>query len=191
MSHEPVELIINGELTCKLYQDLEPESPDDWDDGGVFLVTTKNRYFQVIPSGFSVEGISEYMKTHKLYHNHVVFPLFAYVHSGVALSLGQGYPFNDPWDSGQIGYVLVRRNAVKKGAEEKLKAAESLVKTWNEYLSGDVYGYVIEDAEGNHLDSCWGFYGYDYAIEQAKEALAAVVQKEQEDSVSLTHECAL
>jgi len=40
---------------------------------------------------------------------------------------------------------------------------------WNQYLSGDVYEIIKEtyDKEKNHLDhdSCWGFYGYKYALE--------------------------
>ena len=41
------------------------------------------------------------------------------------------------------------------------KAALGLIQEWNDYLSGNVYGYVVEDERGEHLDSCWGFYG-DY-----------------------------
>jgi hypothetical protein len=36
---------------------------------------------------------------------------------------------------------------------------------------GDTYGYVIESEQDGDLDSCWGFYGYDYAIEQTVEAM--------------------
>ena len=28
-----------------------------------------------------------------------------------------------------------------------------------------------KDKDGNELDSCWGFFGWEYAVEQAKEAL--------------------
>lgn len=37
------------------------------------------------------------------------------------------------------------------------------------WQNGEVYGYVIEDHEGNGLDSCWGFYGWDAVIEEAKD----------------------
>jgi hypothetical protein len=29
-------------------------------------------------------------------------------------------------------------------------------------MEGDVYGYVLEDTEGNEIDSCWGFFGSDW-----------------------------
>jgi len=30
---------------------------------------------------------------------------------------------------------------------------------------------TIEDAQGEHIDSCWGFYGLDYAKDEARQAL--------------------
>jgi len=48
----------------------------------------------------------------------------------------------------------------------------SLVESWNEYLGGDVYGCVKETYDKNKKqidqDSCWGFYGYKYALEELK-----------------------
>jgi hypothetical protein len=37
------------------------------------------------------------------------------------------------------------------------------------YEDGEVYGYVIEDENETTIDSCWGFYGYEYALESARE----------------------
>jgi phage tail protein X len=37
-------------------------------------------------------------------------------------------------------------------------------------LEGKVYGYVIETVDGDHIDSCWGFYGHEYATTEAVEA---------------------
>ena len=167
---DAIETFKQGELTIKFYQDDDTESPKELEcpENGVFLITTHNSYFEVIPEGFDVAEISEHMRTYKLYHGHKVYPLYAYVHSGVALSLGRGYPFNDVWDSGQIGWVLVRRDAVGKGKADQ--AAESLVEVWNQYLSGDVWFYVIEDEDGNNLESCGGMYGFEYC---KTEAIAA------------------
>jgi len=39
---------------------------------------------------------------------------------------------------------------------------EGELETFNQYLSGDVWGFVITDPEtGDDVDSCWGFYGTD------------------------------
>ena len=37
------------------------------------------------------------------------------------------------------------------------------------YLTGEVYGYEIEDPDGEEDgDSCWGFYGFDYCMQEAR-----------------------
>ena len=48
---------------------------------------------------------------------------------------------------------------------------EQEVKTYDQYLTGDVWGYIIEDDSGEVLDSCWGFFGHDYCEEEAKAQL--------------------
>ncbi len=180
-----IETIEYKGLTIKIYQDEDAESPQEWEcpENGVFLITTKNRYFEVIPKGYSVDEIMEHMRTHKLYHGHKVYPLNAYIHSGVALSLGRGYPFNDQWDSGQIGVVLVKARGCVPNCD---KAAEGLVETWNQYLSGDVWGFVVEDEEGEHEDSCWGFYGLEYCKTEAINAAEGVI-KNRIDTDAMMH----
>ena len=36
------------------------------------------------------------------------------------------------------------------------------VELYHQYANGEVFGYVIEDSEGEHLESCWGFFGDDF-----------------------------
>lgn len=66
---------------------------------------------------------------------------------------------------------------------------------WKAYCEGEVYGYVVQkrvtwlaqdDAGAEYgtmetwddVDSLWGFYGYDYAIRNARDALNYVVESE-------------
>lgn len=105
----------------------------------------------------------------KDYH---IFALSAYIHSGVRLSLSNSFPF-DPqgWDTSTCGVVMVSKKGwrLRKSAE---KAAQSKVNEWNTYLCGDVWGVVQEyfDKDKKQLDhdSCWGFYGHEYAMEEIK-----------------------
>ncbi len=120
------------------------------------------------------EEVVEYAKK----TNSMLFSLYLYDHSGIALSLSNShYPFNDRWDAGQVGFVLVdRKKALKEYGKKKLtkqlrqrisQVIEGEVETYNQYLSGDVYGYVISK-EGKETDSCWGYYGIDCCLEEAK-----------------------
>jgi len=161
---EAIETIEHAGFTIKVYQDTDTSAPEDNGNTDLFLITTSNRYFEVKRKGFDMDSArdGDYKKD---YH---VLALNAYIHSGVALSLGTEYPFGDLWDSGQIGYVLVQKRA---GFRNIRTAAESLISEWNSYLAGEVYGYVVEDSDGEHVDSCWGFVGdIKYCIGEAKQA---------------------
>lgn len=74
-----------------------------------------------------------------------------------------------------------------RSAKAKAKAAnllEAAGKLWTAWAWGDVYGYVIESAEGDCLDSVWGFYGSDFEwsglSEAAAESLAHIRQERRE-----------
>jgi hypothetical protein len=49
-----------------------------------------------------------------------------------------------------------------KELEDKvIKCLEQEVETYDQYLTGDVYGFVVYDEDGQEVDSCWGFFGDD------------------------------
>ncbi len=105
----------------------------------------------------------------KKYH---VFGLEAYIHSGVVLALSREGNFPDrQWDVSQLGAVFVAKSEWPTSAKAR-KMALSFIETWNEYLSGDVYGIVKETyneaKEQLDVDHCWGFYGHKYALEALK-----------------------
>jgi hypothetical protein len=158
----------NG-LQVGIYQDTYAESPLGRGDENLFLITTSNRYFEVQRDGFSLDSAMDGGYNEEFY----VFPLFAYIHSGVALSLARHGQFSDMWDSGQIGFVFVSKKEWS-GDRSAYEAAEALVEEWNQYLSGDVYSFVVSDENGDHLESCCGIYGLQYCIEEAKDAANAV-----------------
>jgi hypothetical protein len=105
---------------------------------------------------------------------YVILPLFLYDHSGITMSVGG---FSCPWDSGQVGWIVCDKETIEKewngdrDLAEKCLIAE--VATYDDYLTGNVYGFIVEereevegvdwcDDEGwEDVDSCWGFYGYD------------------------------
>ena len=159
-----------------IYPDNDCESPDNWGDDSIFLCGF-HRDFYVTPHDIkSSEDIDKYKDTHH------IFALTAYIHGGVALSLSSdGYPFNDRWDSCQVGVVFVEKKwkRLRKSAE---KSASGLVDTWNDYLSGNVYGYIAEESD----DSCWGFYG-DYnssgILEEARSNIDFHVDKKRKSAI--------
>lgn len=87
-------------------------------------------------------------------------PLYLYDHGGITMSTSS---FSCQWDSGQVGFIYIAKdgNAVEDWEQAK-RTMQSEVETYDQYLRGEVHGFVLLDEEGNELDACWGFYGSDY-----------------------------
>ena len=154
----------NGYLV-KIEQDEDAESPRENQDKHAFIVTTRNRYFQVDgPDGETADTVGENLEEWEKTHH--VYKLNALIHSGVHLSIVSDLKeYYMGFDSGQIGFLLVTKDEPE--IPDPFKYAEGMVETWNQYLEGDVWGYTIEDGDGDHIDSCWGFYGFETAKQEA------------------------
>ena len=64
--------------------------------------------------------------------------------------------------------------------EPARKCLQSEVNEFDQYLAGDVWGYVIADDDGNQIDSCWGFFGHEYCLAEARSALQYAEAHEQD-----------
>lgn len=190
--HDPVyEEAYQGHI-IKIYHDPDTESPREWCNLGN-LICWHRRYrlgdshqFDS-PEAFlrDLAGVSDQsdlsmnqLREHAE-RNVVILPVFLYDHSGLAMNT---IGFHCPWDSGQVGYVHVTLEAVRKefGVKRVTKAlrekAEDILRgeivSYEAYLGGRVYGYVIE-WNGEEVDACWGFVG-DYETGCLPEARQAV-----------------
>ena len=100
-------------------------------------------------------------------------PIYVYQHSGITMSTGS---YACPWDSGHAGYIFASHTEIKKRYMKKkyTKALEATaqagMKSWIKYLAaiceGSIYGYTIENKDGEQLESCWGFVETEYPIEK-------------------------
>lgn len=154
--------------TISIYHD--DEYTVDLNDDSVFLVACHNQ-FTVKYKDFTDKDIIELFlnPTHDEYY---LFPLRAYIHSGVSLSLSKTeYPFNDRFDSAWVGMVFIDKNEVNNSEDRAKEIAEGLIQTYNHVLSGEVYGYVISKG-GEKVESCWGFIGdYENCLNEAKDVV--------------------
>jgi len=107
--------------------------------------------------------------------HYLMLPLYLYDHSGITMRCSA---FSCPWDSGQVGFIFVSKADARKEFGRLTKATvarieQSLrgeVETYAQYLEGDVYGYEVEDSDGETLDSCWGFYGIEDCLSEARNS---------------------
>ena len=163
----------------EVYQDENADTPNEWGNTDAFLVY-EHRSFQVDRKGFKPREIFEHTcKTKRMtFNGYHVFVVYAYIHSEVSLSLcNDTYPFNDKWDVSTTGYVLVKRQKGTYTRKDAIPVAMGEIEDWNNYLSGNIYGYKTE------TDSCWGYYG-DYntsgLLEDAKSAIDFNIQQKAE-----------
>lgn len=120
----------------------------------------------------------------------VSMPLYLYDHSGITMSTGR---FSCPWDSGQVGFIFITKDTIlnewghkrlppqqiltKKLKEQATACMEAEVEEYDQYLTGDIYGYVVTRGDDDDSESCWGFYGLQHAIEEAK-SIAEYMEKQ-------------
>lgn len=115
----------------------------------------------------SSEGYEEWKEWHSKYW---IFPLEAYIHSGVRLALSYEGNFPDRrWDVSQLGLVFASKKEWKK-MEEAKEQARNLVKLYNQIENGEVYCVVVETFDSNNecvdTDIIGGFIGGDYARQE-------------------------
>lgn len=172
--------------TIETFQDDFSESPRDWDNLGTLYI--QSRHVSGDTSDLSVEQVKQLVKQ----KNIIALPVIAYVHSGVSLSTNRSYPFNDQWDAMQVGYIYVEKDKACKELGLDPKDPDSItkihnalnneIKTYNQYLSGEVYGYSIikrtacsccKQTITEVKDSCCGYYDYKEMIAEAKSIIEA------------------
>lgn len=122
----------------------------------------------------------------------VIMPLYLFDHSGLSISTSDTmFRMADSagWDWGIVGVIYTTMKRMQDAGlltddDNEMtwqnKAREILtleVKTYDLYLTGQCYGYEIEDAEGDILDACWGFLGDDSVEAELKAAAEYYVNK--------------
>lgn len=172
------------DFTIRVVADEDPPNPREGDNLGV-MVCLHRRYelgdkHEIKESMFkSWEELQEHLL--RKCRAKVLFPLYMLDHSGLTISTTS---FNDPWDSGQIGFIYTtvkrmnecfgrprtRVDRMNRDAKARTELRAE-VDVYDAYIRGDCWGYVIEDKNGVHRESCWGYYSFDEALSQAKSTV--------------------
>lgn len=184
-------------LVIKISQDEDPQSPDEYGDDNLFLVgyhrdftverdkvITKQGLIDCLakPENLDPEALDRVKAFKEKYH---IFGLEAYIHSGVCLALSHEGGFPDrQWDVSQLGAVFLAKSEWKTWKQAH-RTAQGHIEGWNDYLSGNVYGYVVTTQDGEDIESCWGFQGnYDAqygALSEARSIVDSLTKKGKTD----------
>ena len=163
----PVQTITHKKYTIEIYSDDMSENPrESWDQLSQ-MVCFHKRYNLGDEHEYSSDDFNNWNHLKRqLKKDGALFikPLYMYDHSGITIKTT---PFSCQWDSGQIGFVFTTQDKINEffdeADDEKIeKCILSDVETYDHYLTGEVYGFITKDKDDNEIDSCWGFYGYDF-----------------------------
>jgi len=187
--HEAEKFQHNG-FTVTIYYDPDPLDPRENDNLSVLACWHRRERL----GDEQIEGMSakEVIKRVRDSGDKILalLPLYLYQHSGMTMRCA---PFSCPWDSGQVGWGYVTRSGAEKmgcvgvhhkrlddgtvvedGTWDKARledAIRSEVEEYDNFLTGQCYGYEVTDEDGDHIDSSWGFVGdLDYVRKEAKSA---------------------
>ena len=176
------EFEVNG-LNVKIYPDENPVNPRvDWDNDDVMVCFhrryqlgdakgTKHDYSSKDFNGWD-ELEDQICKDNDVLE---ILPIYMLDHSGITISTTD---FNDRWDSGQVGFIFITKEEARKShmvkklskkvKEQVHKNLLCSIEVYDQYISNEIYGHVIEDKDGNVIESSWGYFGLKDAIEEAK-----------------------
>lgn len=173
-------------MTITIEQEQDMESPREWGRLGKMVcfhrrhnLGDKHEYDSDDYSGWS--SLRDAIEKDE--DVALILPLFLYDHSGLRMKVGsfqgllpQGHA---EFDSGQVGFIYVTKDALrkecnvkriaKKTLEHARQVLESEVSAYDQFLSGDVWVYDVKDENGDVIDSLGGMYGYDYCLTEAKK----------------------
>ena len=175
-----LQVALPGNRLFRLFPDEQPTDPREWDNLGTMACFHKRYCLGDSNLPFASSEFDSWAEMEgyiwKELDAAVVLPLFLYDHSGITMNTTG---FSCPWDSGRVGFIYVTKDKVKNEYGVKRltkdilarvnKALLNEVETYDQYLTGDVYGYEIVKlnkcdqghTHEEHEDSCSGFFGYD------------------------------
>jgi hypothetical protein len=175
-------------LTISIEADEDCQDPCDMFDDLGTMVCCHSRY-NLGHKQDTNEAIEELANDPQ----NIVLPLYLYDHSGITMNTTG---FSCPWDSGQVGIIYVSKEKIRseygvkrispKLRAKVLKVLKGEVETYDDYLTGNVWGYTVADASGDIIDSCWGFYG-DYeknCLVEARLSAKSIVKSKVQDHIA-------
>ena len=172
----------------KIEQDNDPMNPrTDWDNITTMICFHK-RYDLGDKTDYKSNNFDSWdeLKTQieSDYKVLMIKPLYMYDHSGITISTS---PFGCNWDSGQIGWVFVDKDNLQRISGDSdgfnelnlEEITDSEVKTYDQYITGEVYRYEVYEIETcnlgcehrNLIESCGSYFSEEECENEGKSVL--------------------
>ena len=166
LGRRPVYVARQGNLSLKVYRDVSPESPREWDNLGTMLIWNREYNLGDKNPYASKEDFKEATSPESGYFDGkdiaVEIPVAFHDYGG------WGAKISETGDDNATGYIYATKQQIEKEygqvdpqtVSKARKVLEEEIKTYNQYLMGEIYGFVIKD-RGEVKDSLWGMYAND------------------------------
>ena len=172
----------------EIEQDTDPMNPrTEWDNFST-MVCFHNRYNLGDKTDYKSSDFNSWDELkQQIESDHKVLmikPLYLYDHSGITISTSS---FSCRFDSGQIGWIFIDEKNLQSITGDSSghtdtnleEIIDSEVKTYDQYLTGEVYSYSIYEIETcdkghehkNVVESCGGYYGEEHCREEGESML--------------------
>jgi hypothetical protein len=190
---DAIETFAVDTLTVRIIPDhnTSGDGPREWDNLSTMVCFHRNYKLGDKHDFETPEDFREFAEN-KANGVAIILPLYLMDHSGISISTSD---FGDRWDSGQVGWAYITRAKIQEEYSAKRISKKLLervrgyivseVNVYDQFLRGEVYGYVIEDANGEHMDSCWGYYGLDDARSEARNAAEHIAKSIAEETAKM------
>lgn len=170
----PIETIEEAGFAAKVFYDQSPMSPEEWSRVGTLAYDTREaghntdimRYWQDY-------GLSREFVQVRCPEATIILPVRAWDDR-----MGSELRIADSWEDAN-GFIFATEDSVKECMgdqatfDDVVECLKAELQEWQQWAQGDVYGIEIEGPTGETIESVWGFYGYDYALDEAKRMLEA------------------
>ncbi len=159
-------------LDLAIYQDELPEEK--------LHASILNYYEHDVEGKIYSDEVTREKMIEFVHNKYIILPVYLYDHSGITINTTG---FLCRWDSGQVGFIYVGKEKVKKefGWKKLSPKRERIIKsilrgeieTFDQYIRGEVYICNIQDIENeDNSDTCGGLY----SVLAVKEFILDVVQ---------------
>ena len=161
-----IETIEYKNYQIQLCYDTYPDDPRKFCENAGFMACFHKKYKLGDQHDFNEpQDLIDWIEANKdtIYY----LPLYTYEHGNITISTK---PFGCRFDSGQVGFIyMTKEKAEKEGIKDPYHILDCEVKIYADYISGNTYGAMILDSEGEVIDSQFGYIGdSQIVIDEAK-----------------------
>jgi len=124
-----------------------------------------------------------------------IYPIYVYEHSGITISMADGFPYNDRWDGGIGGLMIAEKETFDEYEVDwghVYDVAKGEVDMYDMYLQGEVYEYWMEtyigDGEWEENGNETGYFSRKYGDELAEEILGKCITEDEVTAAMLQYD---